>query len=155
MRTTALWDVSNSTLPARLSAQPQSYRREPAQAPLLFPTASGDSTPAKCFARVTPERAGQLDRCGGKRWDVCLFTSGMRKLLQGSDLIRLACVAVVVVLAFFVIRPSKSFLGDTTYKMAFAEREGLLPSIALLSQPFLILWGLLFRPGFSGRSDDR
>jgi Ni/Fe-hydrogenase subunit HybB-like protein len=38
---------------------------------------------------------------------------------------------------------SKSFLGYTTYKMAFAAREGLLPSIALLILPLLILWGLV------------
>jgi Ni/Fe-hydrogenase subunit HybB-like protein len=38
---------------------------------------------------------------------------------------------------------SKSFLGYTTYKMAFAAREGLLPAIALMILPFLILWGLL------------
>ena len=38
---------------------------------------------------------------------------------------------------------SKSFLGYTTYKMAFAAREGLLPAIALLILPFVILWGLL------------
>jgi Ni/Fe-hydrogenase subunit HybB-like protein len=38
---------------------------------------------------------------------------------------------------------SKSFLGYTTYKMAFAAREGLLPAIALLILPLLILWGLL------------
>ena len=38
---------------------------------------------------------------------------------------------------------SKSFLGYTTYKVAFATREGLLPAIALMILPFLILWGLL------------
>ncbi len=38
---------------------------------------------------------------------------------------------------------SKSFLGYTTYKMAFAAREGLLPAIALLILPLPILWGLL------------
>jgi Ni/Fe-hydrogenase subunit HybB-like protein len=38
---------------------------------------------------------------------------------------------------------SKSFLGYTTYKMAFAAREGLLPAVALLILPLLILWGLL------------
>jgi len=38
---------------------------------------------------------------------------------------------------------SKSFLGYTTYKMAFATREGLLTAIALLILPFVILWGLL------------
>ena len=38
---------------------------------------------------------------------------------------------------------SKSFLGYTTYKMAFATREGLLPSVALLVLPFGILWVLV------------
>jgi Ni/Fe-hydrogenase subunit HybB-like protein len=38
---------------------------------------------------------------------------------------------------------SKSFLGYTTYKMAFATREGLLPTIALMILPFPILWALL------------
>ena len=38
---------------------------------------------------------------------------------------------------------SKSFLGYTTYKMEFATREGLLPSLLLLLLPFLILWGLV------------
>jgi len=38
---------------------------------------------------------------------------------------------------------SKSFLGYTTYKMAFATREGLLPAIVLLILPFGILWVLL------------
>jgi Ni/Fe-hydrogenase subunit HybB-like protein len=35
---------------------------------------------------------------------------------------------------------SKSFLGYTTYKMAFATREGLLTAIVLLLLPFCILW---------------
>ena len=38
---------------------------------------------------------------------------------------------------------SKSYLGYTTYKMQFATREGLLPSIALMLLPFLILWVLI------------
>jgi formate-dependent nitrite reductase membrane component NrfD len=38
---------------------------------------------------------------------------------------------------------SKSFLGYTTYKMAFATREGLLPAIFLMILPLGILWGLL------------
>jgi len=38
---------------------------------------------------------------------------------------------------------SKSFLGYTTYKMAFASREGLLPALILLLMPFGILAGLL------------
>jgi Ni/Fe-hydrogenase subunit HybB-like protein len=38
---------------------------------------------------------------------------------------------------------SKSFLGYTTYKMQFATREGLLPAIALMVLPFVILWVLV------------
>jgi len=38
---------------------------------------------------------------------------------------------------------SKSFLGYTTYKMAFATREGLLPAILLMILPFGILWVLV------------
>jgi Ni/Fe-hydrogenase subunit HybB-like protein len=38
---------------------------------------------------------------------------------------------------------SKSFLGYTTYKLGFATREGLLPSIVILIAPFLILWVLV------------
>ena len=38
---------------------------------------------------------------------------------------------------------SKSFLGYTTYKMQFATKEGLLPSVALLILPFVILWVLI------------
>ncbi|MGO9241706.1 MAG: NrfD/PsrC family molybdoenzyme membrane anchor subunit [Bryobacteraceae bacterium] len=38
---------------------------------------------------------------------------------------------------------SKSFLGYTSYKMAFATREGLLPSIGLMILPFVLLWGLV------------
>ena len=34
---------------------------------------------------------------------------------------------------------SKSFLGYTTYKMAWATREGLLPAVLLLILPFVIL----------------
>ncbi len=38
---------------------------------------------------------------------------------------------------------SKSFLGYTTYKMAFATREGLLAAIVFLLLPFGILWVLI------------
>jgi Ni/Fe-hydrogenase subunit HybB-like protein len=38
---------------------------------------------------------------------------------------------------------SKSFLGYTTYKMGFATREGLLPAIAIMILPFVILAVLL------------
>jgi Ni/Fe-hydrogenase subunit HybB-like protein len=34
---------------------------------------------------------------------------------------------------------SKSFLGYTSYKMAFATKEGLLPAIVLMILPFVIL----------------
>jgi Ni/Fe-hydrogenase subunit HybB-like protein len=38
---------------------------------------------------------------------------------------------------------SKSFLGYTTYKVGFVTREGLLPAIALMILPFLILYVLI------------
>ena len=38
---------------------------------------------------------------------------------------------------------SKSFLGYTSYKMAFATREGLLPAIVLILLPFAILYLLI------------
>lgn len=38
---------------------------------------------------------------------------------------------------------SKSYLGYTTYKLDFATREGLLPSIGLMLLPFVILWVLV------------
>jgi Ni/Fe-hydrogenase subunit HybB-like protein len=38
---------------------------------------------------------------------------------------------------------SKSFLGYTSYKMAFATREGLLPALALIVLPFIILFVLV------------
>ncbi len=38
---------------------------------------------------------------------------------------------------------SKSFLGYTTYKMGFATREGLLPALALIVLPFVILYVLV------------
>jgi Ni/Fe-hydrogenase subunit HybB-like protein len=38
---------------------------------------------------------------------------------------------------------SKSFLGYTSYKLEFATREGLLPALAILILPFLILAVLL------------
>jgi Ni/Fe-hydrogenase subunit HybB-like protein len=38
---------------------------------------------------------------------------------------------------------SKSFLGYTSYKMAFATREGLLAAVVLMVLPFVILAGLV------------
>lgn len=50
---------------------------------------------------------------------------------------------------------SKSFLGLTTYKMAFATREGLLPAILLLLLPFGILWVLIrLLPPWQEESDE-
>ncbi len=50
---------------------------------------------------------------------------------------------------------SKSFLGYTTYKMGFATREGLLPAIALMILPFIILWVLvkLLPPWLESKTD--
>jgi predicted membrane protein len=38
---------------------------------------------------------------------------------------------------------SKSFLGYTTHKMSFATREGLLPAVALIVLPLIILYVLV------------
>jgi predicted membrane protein len=38
---------------------------------------------------------------------------------------------------------SKSFLGYTTYKVEFATREGILPAVALMILPCVILWMLV------------
>ncbi|MGB7844349.1 MAG: NrfD/PsrC family molybdoenzyme membrane anchor subunit [Candidatus Acidiferrum sp.] len=38
---------------------------------------------------------------------------------------------------------SKSFLGYTSYKMAFVTKEGLVPAIVLLVLPFVILYALI------------
>jgi Ni/Fe-hydrogenase subunit HybB-like protein len=38
---------------------------------------------------------------------------------------------------------SKSFLGYTTYKIAFSTREGLLTAVLLSLLPLVILWGLV------------
>ena len=73
------------------------------------------------------------------------FNEDMRKLLYFTSviLIQLGIFStrwnVVIGGQLF----SKSFLGYTTYKMAFATREGLLPAVGLLILPLVILWGLL------------
>ena len=70
---------------------------------------------------------------------------GMRKAVY-------AAAGVLTLIGIFAMRWnvviggqlfSKSFLGYTTYKMEFAEREGLLPAILLLLLPFGILWVLV------------
>ena len=63
-----------------------------------------------------------------------------------------AAAAVLTLVGIFAMRWnvviggqlfSKSFLGYTTYKMAFATREGLLPAVLLMLLPFAILRALV------------
>jgi Ni/Fe-hydrogenase subunit HybB-like protein len=77
------------------------------------------------------------------------------QVLRLSDRARLglyALAAILTLMGIFAMRWnvviggqlfSKSYLGYTTYKMGFATREGLLPALALMLLPFLILWGLV------------
>jgi len=73
------------------------------------------------------------------------FTEGARKVIYsvagGITLISILAMRWNVVIGGQLF--SKSFLGYTSYKMEFATREGLLPAIALLILPFLILWVLV------------
>jgi Ni/Fe-hydrogenase subunit HybB-like protein len=76
---------------------------------------------------------------------------GLTQVLKFSDTVRKRIYAVagcLTVIGIFAMRWnvviggqlfSKSFLGYTTYKMAFATREGLLIAIALLILPFIFL----------------
>jgi len=80
---------------------------------------------------------------------------GLMQILKVSETARKRIYAIagsLTVVGIFAMRWnvviggqlfSKSFLGYTTYKMAFATREGLLPAIALMILPFVILWVLL------------
>jgi len=73
------------------------------------------------------------------------FTDTIRKRIYGVA----GCLTVIGIFAMrwnVVIGGqlfSKSFLGYTTYKMAFATREGLLTAIVLMILPFGILWVLV------------
>jgi Ni/Fe-hydrogenase subunit HybB-like protein len=73
------------------------------------------------------------------------FTETARKRIYGVA----GCLTVIGIFAMrwnVVIGGqlfSKSFLGYTTYKMAFATREGLLTAIILMLLPFSILWVLV------------
>ena len=73
------------------------------------------------------------------------FTDAIRKRIYGLA----GCLTVIGIFAMrwnVVIGGqlfSKSFLGYTTYKMAFATREGLLTAIILMILPFGILWVLV------------
>ena len=80
---------------------------------------------------------------------------GLTQILKFSETIRKRIYAVagcLTVIGIFAMRWnvviggqlfSKSFLGYTTYKMAFATREGLLTAIILILLPFAILWVLV------------
>src|ERR1700740_1672043 len=83
-----------------------------------------------------------------------IFLLGLTQLLKLSDMARkriYALAGCLTVIGIFAMRWnvviggqlfSKSFLGYTNYKMAFATREGLLTAIVLMVLPFIILWVL-------------
>lgn len=80
---------------------------------------------------------------------------GLTQVLKFSDVVRKRIYGIagsLTVIGIFAMRWnvviggqlfSKSFLGYTTYKMAFATREGLLTAIVLMLLPFAILWVLV------------
>jgi len=80
---------------------------------------------------------------------------GLAQILKLTETVRKRVYAVagcLTVIGIFAMRWnvviggqlfSKSFLGYTTYKMAFATREGLLTAIILMLLPFGILWVLV------------
>ena len=80
---------------------------------------------------------------------------GLAQFLKLTETVRMRIYALagcLTVIGIFAMRWnvviggqlfSKSFLGYTTYKMAFATREGLLTAIILMLLPFGILWVLV------------
>ena len=81
-----------------------------------------------------------------------LAITQVTKLREGVRRVMYTLAASLTLVGIFAMRWnvviggqlfSKSFLGYTTYKMAFATREGLLPAIALLILPLGILWVLI------------
>jgi Ni/Fe-hydrogenase subunit HybB-like protein len=80
---------------------------------------------------------------------------GLMQVVKPTDTVRkriYALAGCLTVVGIFAMRWnvviggqlfSKSFLGYTTYKMAFATREGLLTAITLMILPFVILWVLV------------
>jgi Ni/Fe-hydrogenase subunit HybB-like protein len=86
---------------------------------------------------------------------VPLFTLGFLQFYKPSEKVRKVVYFIVAALVLFGIfwmrwnvviggqLFSKSFLGYTSYKMEFVTREGLVPAIALLILPCLILWALV------------
>ena len=74
------------------------------------------------------------------------------KLTEQARKVTYAIAAMLTLVGIFAMRWnvviggqlfSKSFLGYTTYKLAFATKEGLLPAIVLMILPFVILWALV------------
>jgi Ni/Fe-hydrogenase subunit HybB-like protein len=84
-----------------------------------------------------------------------LLLLALTQLLKFAEPIRkriYATAAILTMIGIFAMRWnvviggqlfSKSFLGYTTYKADFVTREGLLPAIALLVLPFIILYALI------------
>ncbi len=82
---------------------------------------------------------------------VPIFMLGSTQLLRMSESVRqriYGTAGVLTLVGIFAMRWnvviggqlfSKSFLGYTSYKMALATKEGLLPAVALLILPFVIL----------------
>jgi Ni/Fe-hydrogenase subunit HybB-like protein len=77
-----------------------------------------------------------------------LALSQLVKLSDGARRVIYAVAGTLTLIGIFAMRWnvviggqlfSKSFLGYTTYKMAFAGREGLLPAVVLMILPFVIL----------------
>ena len=76
----------------------------------------------------------------------------LRRFSEGTRYRLYACAGVLTLIGIFAMRWnvviggqlfSKSFLGYTTYKLAFATREGLLAAVVLMILPFFILAGLV------------
>jgi len=92
-----------------------------------------------------------------------LALTQVRRLAAGTRRLVYASAGVLTLIGIFAMRWnvviggqlfSKSFLGYTSYKMAFATREGLLPAILLMLLPFAILAVLLrFLPPWGQASD--
>ncbi len=84
-----------------------------------------------------------------------LLMLGATQILRLSESLRrklYAAAGILTLIGIFAMRWnvviggqlfSKSYLGYTSYKLQFAAREGLLPSLALMLLPLGILWVLV------------
>jgi Ni/Fe-hydrogenase subunit HybB-like protein len=84
-----------------------------------------------------------------------LVLLALTQFVKFSELVRkriYALAAILTMIGIFAMRWnvviggqlfSKSFLGYTSYKVAFVTKEGLLPAIILLILPFVILYALI------------